>query len=102
MYIFFRILFYTWYKIYFLADFKDFLLVNLRSELKSAMIGAEINTEEYVPTKIPINKAKANPLMLAPPNINSINTTIIVVNEVIIVRDNVELMASLMISLDGF
>jgi len=51
--------------------------------------------EEYVPTITPINNAKENPFKASPPNKNNINTTTNTVAEVMMVRDNVSLMAKL-------
>jgi hypothetical protein len=43
--------------------------------------GVAINRDEYVPTTIPTNIAKINPL-IDPPKINIINNTKIIVNDV--------------------
>ena len=56
-----------------------------------------MNSDEYVPTMIPTNKAKMNPLIEAPPKMNIANNTTMVDNEVLNVRRNVEFNASLLL-----
>ena len=58
--------------------------------VKSKEIGVAMNSDEYVPTMIPTNKAKMNPLIEAPPKTNIANNTTMVDNEVLNVRRNVE------------
>lgn len=47
--------------------------------VKSKEIGVAMNSDEYVPTMIPTNKAKMNPLIEAPPPKTNIanNTTMV-------------------------
>ena len=61
---------------------------------KSKEIGVAMNSDEYVPTMIPTNKAKMNPLIDAPPKMNIANNTTMVDNEVLNVRRSVEFNAS--------
>lgn len=67
----------------------------LNALVKSNDTGVAMNSDEYVPTTIPTNKAKMNPLIDAPPKMNIANNTTIVDNEVLNVRRNVEFNASL-------
>ena len=62
--------------------------------VKSKEIGVAMNSDEYVPTMIPTNKAKMNPLIDAPPKMNIANNTTMVDNEVLNVRRSVEFNAS--------
>ena len=48
--------------------------------VKSKEIGVAMNSDEYVPTMIPTNKAKMNPLIEAPPKMNIANNTTMVVD----------------------
>ena len=67
----------------------DLLTVPFKSSDKSLTIGVATKIDEYVPTKIPINNANANPLMVDPPNTSNIATTINVVNDVTTVLEKV-------------
>src|SRR5690606_5179218 len=66
--------------------------------LKSYTEGAANTTDEYVPTTIPIRMANENPLITSPPKTNNTANTKIMVNEVMIVRLKVELIAWLTVS----
>ena len=61
--------------------------------VKSKEIGVAMNSDEYVPTMIPTNKAKMNPLIDAPPKMNIANNTTMVDNEVLNVRRSVEFLS---------
>ena len=75
-----------------------FVSFGCNSPDKSDITGVATKIEEYVPTMIPTNKAKAKPLILPPPNRNNTKTTNIVVTEVMIVLLTVLFTALLMIS----
>jgi hypothetical protein len=62
---------------YFIS-FSPFLLFKV-----SYSSGVAINNEEYVPTIIPISRAKVNPLITSPPNRNIIRITRNVVKDVL-------------------
>lgn len=66
---------------------------------KSIKIGAETQSEEYVPMITPINKANKKPLIAAPPKINMIKHTKNKDNDVLTVLLNVVFNDLLMISL---
>jgi len=55
----------------------------------STVIGEAINTEEYVPMKIPNNIAKINPRIVSPPKINMASKVSITVAVVLNVRPNI-------------
>ena len=55
----------------------------------STVIGEAINTEEYVPIKIPNNMAKINPRIVSPPKINIESNVRITVAVVLNVRPNI-------------
>ena len=59
----------------------------------SKAIGAETKIEEYVPTKIPTNKAKVNPRIESPPKMKMANNTTSVDIDVLKVRRKVLLIA---------
>ena len=73
--------------------FLDSIFFGFKSSDKSLTIGVATKIEEYVPTSIPIIKAKANPLILPPPKINRGVIMIKVVIDVMIVLENVLLIA---------
>ena len=77
---------------YFFYFFSSTFFLNLL--VKSKEIGVAMNSDEYVPTMIPTNKAKMNPLIDAPPKMNIANNTTMVDNEVLNVRRSVEFNAS--------
>ena len=77
---------------YFFYFFSSTFFLNLL--VKSKEIGVAMNSDEYVPTMIPTNKAKMNPLIDAPPKMTIANNTTMVDNEVLNVRRNVEFNAS--------
>ena len=52
----------------------------------SKTTGVAMHTDEYVPTTIPISRAKAKPLITSPPKINVTNNTKNVVRDVLTVR----------------
>ncbi len=60
-----------------------------------------MNNEEYVPTMIPINKAKTNPLMEVPPKIKIASNTTNVDSEVLKVRRSVEFKAAFVFALSS-
>ena len=70
--------------------------------VKSKEIGVAMNSDEYVPTMIPTNKAKMNPLIEAPPKMNIANNTTMVDNEVLNVRRNVEFNAGIVYGTHGY
>ena len=73
----------------------NYALRSLIFLVKSTRSGVATNIDEYVPTNIPIIKAKINPLIAAPPKIKMINSTTKVVIEVLIVLDKVAFKAPL-------
>ena len=56
-----------------------------------------MNTEEYVPDKIPNNKTKQNDFIVVPPNTNKLEITTKVVIDVLIVLVSVCCIAKLQI-----
>ena len=72
-------------------------MANLR--LKSKESGVAMNTEAYVPTAIPTNRAKTKPLMDEPPKMKMASNTTKVDNEVLNVRRNVEFNAEFVVSI---
>ena len=64
---------------------------------KSTSTGAPTKMEEYVPVTTPINIANAKPRVTSPPNINKARIVKNTVNDVMIVRLSVSLIARLMI-----
>ena len=71
----------------------DSIFFGFKSSERSLTIGVATKMDEYVPTMIPMIKAKAKPLILPPPNKNNGVIMINVVIDVMIVLENVLLIA---------